>query len=370
MIILFISKDGSGLGLAERVKNEGHSTSMYTVDKDADSVGVGMVDRVTLPSHIIQQNGYPIQSSINQLLKQVKPDLVIFDTFNLGRVASSIRSSIPVLGSSLWSDHLSLDQSYGYRLMKQVGIPPLTHDALVLGGVEVWCELWWDGLRASVYNVSCVDKRFMNGDVGPVVGCAGAVVKMVSSESKLVREGVGKMERLLKKTTYRGPLSLSTVATKDKLYGIQFTTGFSSNNIQALFELYKGSITELLYNTSTAGKVVGEFTSDYSISIPLSLPPYPTTQVKASVGVKVGGVNSENAKHVWWSDVKKDGGYVSAGASGIPLIVTARGRDVGECRKRAYRTIHNLVIRDVQYRSDVGERFDKGEELLKRWGYV
>ena len=69
------------------------------------------------------QFGYPIKSSVNQLLGEVKPDLVVFDTVGLGRLADLIRTNgLPVLGGCRWADEAETDYDYGCKLMKQVGI--------------------------------------------------------------------------------------------------------------------------------------------------------------------------------------------------------------------------------------------------------
>ena len=62
--------------------------------------------------------------------------------------------------------------------------------------------------------------------------------------------------------------------------------------------------------------------------------------------------------------------YVSAGTGGELMRVVARGRDVGECKKRVSKTISNLGIVDVQYRTDSTTRYGKEEGKLEEWGYV
>jgi len=70
-------------------------------------------------------------------------------------------------------------------------------------------------------------------------------------------------------------------------------------------------------------------------------------------------------------DVCKNGaGYESAGLSGRLMMVSARGRNVGECKKRVMKTISNLEIGDVQYRVDSTHRVLLEESKLKGWNYL
>ncbi len=371
MKLLFISKTGESLSIAERVQQEGHSSTFLIVDRKMQRVGQRIVDRTNFDPHIINSSGHAIQSSINQLLHHSSPDLVVFDSVGLGRVADSIRKTgLPVLGACRWADEAELDATYGYKLMKQVGIntyPLNERDECV----EVRCELWWNGLSSYIHNIIYNEDKFMNEGIGPRVESAGSIVKMVSSKSMIVKQGVGRMERLLKKTTYRGPISVDMIATKDGLYGTGLTVGFGYNTLQLLLELHKGSITELLYNVASSTNGCGEFTGDSSISVRMSIPPYPHLD-KTKQGILIGGVNVNNQKHIWWGSVMKDegGDYVSAGTSGVIAAVTARGRDITECRRRVYRTVNNISIEDSQYRTDIGLRVNRDEKRLKSWGYL
>jgi len=432
MTILFISKNGSSLGLVERVKKEGHNAYLYLLDKDSKKTGDGMVSKPSFDGQIMKESGYVIATATDKLLKETDPDLVVFDMVKMGRVADYIRGrGIAVLGGCRWADNAELDRGYGYKLMKQVGItvPSTTEfgpgeyeqaisfvkktkkryvykpsgnidtshtyvaggvDDMVgmlkmwrtdscefelqefVEGVEVSCELWWNGLSASIQNITFEEKKFMNGDIGPVVGCAGNVVKMISDKARVVTEGIGKMERLLKKTNYRGPIDLNSIVTSSKLYGLEFTVRFGYDALQSLFELYRGSVTKLLWSIARGTPMKGDFGADYSIAVRLSIPPYPNNIPKDMIikDIPVIGVRRESEKHIWWGDVYKDGNeYKCAGVAGDLLAATARGRDIVECRKRVYRTIDNLIVPQKQYRTDIGERVGRDENNIKRWGW-
>lgn len=433
MNLLFISNNGSSLGLAERVKKEGHNAFFYILEEQARKAGDGIVDKPITSSLVMKDNGYPIATNINTLLKETDPDVVIFDMVHLGRVADMIREkSIPVLGASFWADNAELDRVYSQKLMTTVGIttPPTknfkpgqyeeairfvegsgkryvykpsgnidtAHTYVSQGpsdmasmlklwktdkcefqlqeyveGIEVSCELWWNGLHPLIHNVTFEEKKFMNDDIGPSTGCSGNIVHIIPSDCKLVKEGVGKMIRLLKKTEYRGPIDLNSIVTKDKLYGLEFTMRFGYDALQALLEIYKGSITQLLHSIAVGSRDFGEFTSDCGIAVRLSIPPYPHTDSPKEVlkGVPILGVTPANEKHIWWGDARKgEEHFESAGVGGDVLTVVARGRHVDECIRRVYRTANNLVIPQVQYRTDIGKRVVADEKQLIRWGYL
>jgi len=427
MNVLFISKYGDSLSLAKRVRDEGHREFFYILDQKASSVGEGIVRRVGREVRVANERGEPSPRNILRLLRDCSPELVVFDMVGLGKVASHIREmGYPVFGAGLWADNAELDRAYGYKLMKAAGIKtpptyvfgkgeyekaiefvkregkrfvykpsgnlPVGHTYVARGvddmvemlrlwkseaefelqeyidGVEVSCELWWNGFSSFLHNITMEEKRFMEGNIGPNIGCAGNVVKAVSKKHRIVSEGVGRMERLLRKTSYRGPLDLNSIVNEDGLFGLEFTARFGYDAVQALLELYRGSLTGLLFSIATGSSPEEELTGDCSIAVRLSIPPYPHSD-DAVKGIPILGVEDE--KHIWFGDaMKREGKYVSAGADGCVCSVTARGENVRECRRRAYRTVSNLIIPQVQYRRDIGTRFTEDFALLRKLQYL
>jgi len=432
MNVLFVSMSGDSLSLAERVQREGHNVFFYIYEEKAQKIGDGIVQKPKCKLPIMtKKTRKVIKANVNVLLREVQPDFCVFDMVKMGEVADCIRTqNIPVFGASKWADVAELDRAYGYKLMKATDIrTPLTHmftagqhekaaefvqktgkryvykpsgniecshtyvakgteDMIAMlqlwhndkcefelqeyvEGVEVSCEIWWNGISAHLHNWTMEEKKFMNDDVGPAMGCAGNVVAFLPSKSRLVREGVGKMERLLKKVQYRGPIDLNSIVNKDGLFGLEFTVRFGYDAVQTLLELYRGSLTQLLFAIATGSNEHGEYHSGYAIGVRVSIPPYPHTAENVPIGVPVIGTNSENLKHIWWGDVRAGSKYYeSAGSDGNLGVVTARGSDVRECRRRVYRTINNLIIPQAQYRTDIGERVNEDVKRLKMWGYL
>ncbi len=430
MNILFISKTGDSLSIAERVRKEGHNTFLYIYDKGTKQVGEGMVEKPHSILPIITESGKAVKGSVLQLLRETQPDMCVFDMVGMGEVAEYVKEQkVGVFGACRWADYAELDREYGYKLMRSVGIKTpntyvfnseerekaisfvqkekkryvykpngnleCSHTYVGRGvedmcamlkvwekdeggfelqeymeGVEVSCEYWWNGVSAQLHNWTMEEKKMMDGDVGCAVGCAGDVVSFINAKCKLVSEGVGRMERLLKKTNYRGPIDLNSICTEDGVYGLEFTVRFGYDAVQTMLELYRGSITSLLHTVANGGEKVGGTYNGVAMGVRISIPPYPHGE-KGVANIPLMGTNSENLKHIWWSDVK--GGkeyYESAGVDGNIGCVTAKGADVRECKRRVYRTIHNLTIPQLQYRKDVGDRVEGDVVKLKKWGYL
>ena len=363
MKLLFISRRGESLGLAMRCQSEGYPTSLFL--EEESTIGDGIVERTIFSSHLLNQRGECIASNIKRLLSETLPDLVVFDGEGMGKVADYIKElNLPVFGSSYWSDTVQSNMKYGREMMKRVGIKKWEGEE----GVKVECGFWWNGIQLSSPYIVWNENRFMTGSLGPLISSSSNIISCSHLHSALTVEGVGKIVPLLKKSKFRGLLSMNCVVNKSNLYAISFTTSLLF--LPSLLELYKGSVTDLILSVASGGKAEGEFTTDYALSLLLSIPPYPSP-IQEYNRVKIGGINSSNIKHLYLLDVEKSGDeYESASSSGKLMWVSARGRDVGEAKKRVMKTISNLDIEDIQYRTDSTTRFSSEEDKLQKYGYL
>jgi phosphoribosylamine--glycine ligase len=72
------------------------------------------------------------------------------------------------------------------------------------------------------------------------------------------------------------------------------------------------------------------------------------------------GIHLEDAKRV-------DGQWRVAGDNGMPLVVTGKGETMQAARRQAYDRIDDVLLPNMYYRDDIGERWIEGDRLLA-WG--
>jgi len=365
MNILFISSSGEGISVAERLSEEGHLPTLHNTSKS--NAGVGIVDTTTTTLPLKNRDDEPIKRNINTILKQTVPDLVVIDNTGHGKVADYIISeNYSLIGGCRWADLAYKDRDYASQLMGMCGMRLLGNE---VNGVVVDVGGWWNGFSIHAPHWVILDTRFMNGNAGSMIECAGATVKVIDRNSPLVKETVLKLEDLLKKTKYRGPIYVRALVTQTRICAVALKAGFLYDAIFSFIELYKGNLTRFLWSVATGLENFAEFRRMYAISVRLSIPPYPNSG--SQTHNIIGGVNTHNLRHLWWNDVEKNGEtYMSAASTGLLGAVTARGADITECRRRVYRTISNLSVADLQYRTDIGVKVNEAERQLRSWGHL
>ena len=81
------------------------------------------------------------------------------------------------------------------------------------------------------------------------------------------------------------------------------------------------------------------------------------------------GSQNDNGIHI--EDVKLvNDQWVVTGSSGVALIVVGIGLTMREAQKQAYSRIKNILIPNMYYRDDIGDRWYEEFDKLHSWGYI
>lgn len=242
-----------------------------------------------------------------------------------------------------------------------------------IDGFEISTEGWFDGERfVKPFNHTLEKKRLMEGDKGPQTGCMGNTVWLTNGDA-LTEMALIPLELFLARANYCGPIDVNCILNSDGVYFLEFTTRFGYDAIQALAELLKIGLYDFFYKVVTRqGDFIEreEYINAIAIAVRMSIPPYPNSEdVDEWDGIQVLDIEAPARRHLWLSDVKKiNSKEVLAGLDGVIGCATASGDTIRECKRRVYRTVNSVVINpDVQYRNDIGSRFEEIKAKFDRW---
>lgn len=244
-----------------------------------------------------------------------------------------------------------------------------------IDGVEISSEGWFNGESFSpLFNHTIEHKRLMEGDIGPQTGCMGNVVWSTESDKLTERIFTDKLAKLLQRASYIGPIDANCILTEGKAYFLEWTARFGYDAIQAWLELVKPSCFDYLWKLATKQDITA-CRKDYAIAVRLTIPPYPHYDEEALDNLKdveLLSIPEAAQSHVWLSDVSMhDKTLRCAGVDGVLGCVTARGATITEARRRAYRTVSNIILHnDIQYRKDIGAGVESAIGTLKQWGWL
>jgi phosphoribosylamine--glycine ligase len=243
-----------------------------------------------------------------------------------------------------------------------------------VAGVEVAVGAFFNGTDF-IYPVfvNFEHKRMCNEEIGPQTGEMGTAGFWHGSNG-LFQQTLFKMRPKLTACRYVGYIDINCIATPRAIYPLEFTCrfGYPTINLQIEGTLSKwGELLDALGN----GRAFNLRTKKgFQVCVVIAVPPFPFADPEtfrkysedAAVIFKkpIGdGVHPCDVRLV-------DDDWRLVGDSGYALVVSGSGSTMGDARREAYNRVKNIIIPNMFYRTDIGERWFREGDLLQTWGYL
>jgi hypothetical protein len=353
MRFLFISRRGASLSLAKRIAEEGNIVNFFVYNSLYKVLGNGIVTKTKIDEF-------------------KNSNVVIFDEVGLGNYASEIDKKNKItLGTSKFSDLFNEDLEYKKSVLERCNLKLSDNKDGENETIELYTTAWFNGFSYIKPVHSYFKKtKFMERDLSIDTDCSGCLL-FYHKSNKITKTFLNPLLKELKKTGYIGAVNIKSSITKDKLSLKDICLSFTYDNTYAALEGLRQPLGEFLFRFGSGVIKKIKASEDFLVSVRVSIPPYPfETSEKYKILTVIEGINSENLKHIWLRDVQNENGvYKSANCDGYLLSVSARGLTPYQAFKRTYRTINNLRINNIQYRSDLCDGLEDKYNKLKEWNY-
>jgi phosphoribosylamine--glycine ligase len=412
MKFLLISGGGDGLGLALRLKDEGHDVAVWIREGRCKKNYLGLLHHVDKWEEFLDGN-----------------TIVIFDSNGGGRTADRLRARGHFVATGgAFADQLELDRQTAFELMQQAGIRVPMYKAFTswdkarayvkekggrlcfkpsgdsvnqLGsylaydvddmlemldlmqekhhgrpefllqdfvkGVEVSSEGWFNGTHfMRPFNHTIERKSLMNDNIGPSTRCAGNVV-WTCDEDPIITEGILRMEDLLREREYLGPIDLNTIVNEEGVWALEFTPRFGYEALPALFELLKQPLAETLSSLARMERPSSlPLETSVATALFVSIPPYPTDKAPQE-GIPVRGFTKQDRPHLYFYDVQLDERLhvVTTPAYGAIVTITGKGDSIVEAMEGPLEIAKRAKIPDKQFRTDLTSVFVRARAELE-----
>lgn len=237
-----------------------------------------------------------------------------------------------------------------------------------LEGVEMGVGAYFDGER--FLEPACLDwehKRFFPGDMGELTGEMGTVVTY-DRTGRFFERTLARMAPILRENGYLGYINLNTIVNDRGIWPLEFTCRFGYPGFAILDPLQETSWAELFRAMVTRSGTPFRTRRGFAVGIVLTTPPFPYTrrEVEAPVGLPVlfdGELTDADRRHFHHGEIGLDpsGNLVTSGIYGWTAVVTGAGATIAEARVEAYRLADRVLVPDMRYRRDIGEKLIAGQ---------
>jgi phosphoribosylamine---glycine ligase len=229
-------------------------------------------------------------------------------------------------------------------------------------GVEVGVGAYFNG--EAFLTPACIDfehKRFFPGELGELTGEMGTIVSYRGAE-KLFDASLGKVAPLLQGSGYCGYINLNMIVNEAGLWPLEFTSRFGYPGFAICEALHEEGWDAIFRRMLCRDSLRIATRPGFAAGVVLTVPPFPYSQgcEAVSKGAPVcfrPGMTAADRAALHFAEVGQlDGHLVSSGVYGYIGVATGLGASVQTASDEAYRVTRKVVVPNLRYRTDIGER--------------
>lgn len=240
-------------------------------------------------------------------------------------------------------------------------------------GVEVAVGAFFNGKEfVRPINVNFEHKRMFPGDLGPNTGEMGTLM-FWCEQSTIFNETLAKMQSRLAEVHYVGYIDINCIANAKGIYPLEFTSRFGYPTISIQMEGITSPWGDFFHSLARGLQYDVKWKKGFQVGVVLAVPPFPFHDPSAFKRYSEDAIiifKKPVFDGVHLCDVKLvDGDWRLAGQSGYALIVTGSGFTVEDAQKQSYKRIENILIPNMFYRTDIGNRWQRDSDMLHAWAY-
>lgn len=244
-----------------------------------------------------------------------------------------------------------------------------------VSGVEVAVCGFFNGHKfIEPVNLNFEHKKLFDRNIGPSTGEMGTSM-FWCRRNNLFNRTLGKLEGWLAQQGYVGSIDLNCIVNGSGIYPLEFTPRFGYPTIMLQTEGMTSGVGAFFDDLAHGRDPKLKVHRGFQVGVRICMPPFPFhdeatfDENSRNAAIVVRGKDREGL-HI--QDTKQeDGQWRVAGSHGVVLFVTGKGTTMAEAKRQAYRRVEGVIIPNMFYRSDIGQRWIDGDgDRLLAWGYL
>lgn len=422
--ILVVSNEGLATDLCWKLKKEGHSVRFHIRNADAKDIGDGFIDKVGdwrksvgWADFVIFDDCLGLGKLAEEARKMGKP--VVGGTEYTDRLeddrefGQEVMKSvgIPILPRWEFTDFDSairfVKKNPGRYVLKPCGKIADKKELLFVGmqengedmlqmleeyrrswgkkmatfifqkyskGVEIAVGAFFNGKKfITPINVNFEHKHLFDRELGPSTGEMGTSM-FWCPPNRMYKQTLEKMVPILAKQKYVGYFDIDCIVNETGIHPLEFTSRFGYPTISIFMEGITSPWGEFLYSIAKGEDYRLKSKEGFQIGVVIAVPPFPFENKEIydsfsrdAVVLFKGPI--DDGFHL--GDLKLvKGRWRVTGGMGWVMIATGSGETMKEAQEHAYKRVENVMVPNMFYRTDIGDRWTKDREMLKTWGYL
>ena len=222
-------------------------------------------------------------------------------------------------------------------------------------------------------NVNFEHKKLFPGNIGPSTGEMGTSM-FFSEPNRIFSATLKKMESVLRREKYVGYIDINCIVNNNGIYPLEFTSRFGYPTISIQQEGILMPMGEFLHGMAEGTLSKFKARSGFQVGVRIVVPPYPYKDKRLFETYSKDAVimfKKPDFVGIHIEDIRKfNNEWLVTSIKGVALIVVGLGQTMKQAQAQAYNRIENIMIPNMYYRKDIGDRWFEDSDKLHNWGYL
>jgi phosphoribosylamine-glycine ligase len=183
-----------------------------------------------------------------------------------------------------------------------------------------------------------------------------------------------KMKDKLVASGYVGYIDINCIANGKGIWPLEWTSRLGYPTISIQMEGVTSPWGQFIADLAQGKEAQLKTKKGYQAGVVVAIPPWPFEDEKAFRKYSEGATilfRRQGLEGIHIGEVKmEEGDWHIAGRSGYALVVTGSGATMADAIRSAYQNVKNVMIPNMFYRTDIGQRWTHDSDLLLSWGYL
>jgi phosphoribosylamine--glycine ligase len=243
-----------------------------------------------------------------------------------------------------------------------------------VSGVEVSVSAFFNGRRfLRPVNVTFEHKKLFPRELGVSTGEMGSSM-FWTDDSPVFDATLARFESDFARVGLTGHVDLNCIVNGNGIHPLEFTSRFGFPQISIQRAGINEPFGRMLHRIASGEDFRIATRRGFQVGAYLVVPPFPYEDPKTfetfskDAVVVVRRPMKEGLHPVHLKQV--EGEWLITGDAGMPLLVTGTGTTMREAQRLLYNRIGNVLINNVYYRTDIGDRWTEDSDRLWAWGLL
>lgn len=243
-----------------------------------------------------------------------------------------------------------------------------------VSGVEVAIGAFFNGSEFILpVCINFEHKRMFNEEIGPTTGEMGTFM-FWTGPNRLFNETLKKFEKRLSEIGFIGYFDINCIVNSRGIYPLEITPRFGYPTINIQIDGVQSRWSDLMWALGNRQPFNLKTAKGFQVGVVVAVPPYPYDDQATFDKLSDDAVimfKRPQTNGVHHCDIRViDGDWRLTGSSGYALVVTGSGPTMPDAKQQAYNRLKNIILPNMFYRTDIGDRWSKDGDLLQGWGML